>query len=240
VRRSLRITLAVGLLLLVSGCALLGVSLATGAHILRTEQQQRHVSATGVRGLDIDVHVGSVTVTAAGRPATIGVRLRGTNLYSDTPWLHVTVDRGVLRVRAGCNGLQPIGGCATSIRLTVPAGLDLHIRSGAGHVRLAGAFRTVDAQSGAGAISGTALRAATLRAETGASDVHLDLVAPTLRLQARSGAGDVVVAVPPGVYAITAHSGAGEAHVVGLRQSPAAERTIVAESGAGDVTVRAR
>jgi len=75
---------------------------------------------------------------------------------------------------------------------------------------------------------------------TDAGNVNLDLFGQPARTEAESNVGNVRVTVPYGQYRVDTSADGGNAKVEGLIRDDLAPQAIVALTGVGDVTVRAR
>jgi Putative adhesin len=203
-------------ILLITGATV--VALVVAASLLVKGHTETHVVAQPVGAIVIDGNAGDVTlVHGSGR-----VAVRETQHYLlHRPHLGQSVRDGVLTLKPHC-GTHWHFSCSTDLRVEVPAGVRLDVRTGAGDVT----GRQVDARD--------------VRVHTGAGDVTLSLVGPLSRVSAESGAGDVDLGVPHGTYAVDADTGAGDSEVHAVVQDDNAASRIRLRSGAGDVTLQGR
>ena len=88
--------------------------------------------------------------------------------------------------------------------------------------------------------AGSGLQPATVRVHTDAGDVGLAFDTQPALVDAFSDAGDVSITVPEGEYRIDTATDAGDVTLDGVLRNDRAVRRIVAETAAGDVTIRGR
>jgi hypothetical protein len=162
-----------------------------------------------------------------------------------------------LQVRVRCRMVIENQWCSASLRIVIPRGLEVKIRSWNDSVTVRGVAGRVDAESGDGTVEGESLsgatrlhsdngsvRASRLRSESIQADsnngsVRLEFADAPLSAIAGSDNGSVEVAVPRGDegYAVDISSDNGATDNL-VRSDPASERRIVATSNNGSVTVR--
>ncbi|MFF4452323.1 hypothetical protein [Streptomyces goshikiensis] len=116
-----------------------------------------------------------------------------------------------LRLTPRCPGegglLSGAGGCSVNLGVTVPAGIPVKVRAGAGQVAVKGLGGSVDASVGSGALTLTGLRGE-LRAEVGSGSlVAGDLTSARADVRVGSGRGEAVFLTPP--ERVTARVGSG-------------------------------
>jgi hypothetical protein len=156
------------------------------------------------------------------------------------PAVHERFGNGTLVVETSCNGLAGILRCRSDLTIDAPPDVDVVVRTDAGDVDLRGLSGRADVRTGSGDIRTHRLEPVTMRAQTDAGNVSLDLFGQPVRTEARSDAGDVRVVVPYGPYRIDARAGAGDVKVEGLIRDDLAPQAIDALAHAGNITVRAR
>jgi hypothetical protein len=147
--------------------------------------------------------------------------------------------------------------CSVGYRLEVPARMavtvtddagsiavsdvngNVSVRTDAGGVDLARIGGVVQAHSDAGSVDAVALTSAQVTADSDAGRVALDFAAAPSSVVASSDAGSVDVVLPPTGerYNVAADSNVG-GETIAVDTSPSSDRTIVANSDAGAVTVR--
>ena len=147
--------------------------------------------------------------------------------------------------------------CLVSYRVEVPAAMtvvvtddagsisvsdvdgDVDVRTDAGGVDLVRIGGIVNARSDAGSVSGVGLTSSHVTAGSDAGRVALDFSRAPAAVVATSDAGSVDVVVPATgeVYNVSASSDAG-AETIDVDTSPSSERSVVANSDAGSVSVR--
>jgi hypothetical protein len=130
-----------------------------------------------------------------------------------------------------------IGGAAgdvTAARLTGPLTVDRLT----GDIAVFDLTGPLDLRSRTGEITGGALRAEVVRAESDTGDVLLELVEPPRSVEVSAAAGEVDLAVPTDTaYRVDASTGSGEEHLL-VPVDPASDRVLHVDSDTGDVTVR--
>ncbi|HSS09672.1 MAG TPA: DUF4097 family beta strand repeat-containing protein [Acidimicrobiales bacterium] len=121
----------------------------------------------------------------------------------------------------------------------MPTTFAVQAHSNAGDVRVAGLDGPLDLSSSAGDVIADSLASTEVRAQSSAGSVDVAFKIEPHHVEARSSAGPVTVIVPPGgaAYRVDAHTSAGSTKV-NVRTDPQSDRVIVADSSAGDVTVR--
>ncbi|MBD0843378.1 MULTISPECIES: hypothetical protein [unclassified Streptomyces] len=179
----------------------------------RSNAESSYTVTEPVRALDLDTKGGHVELIATEADT---VKVTEKLSYSDDkPATSHKVADGELRlIGAGCN----TGDCSVSYRIELPAGTELRVDSGGGHItgeELAGPAR--------------------LRTEGGHVDVSF-VKAPD-RIYAASGGGDITVQVPSGPYAVSVDAQGGKSETA-VDNDPSAERKIDARSDGGDVEIK--
>jgi hypothetical protein len=125
---------------------------------------------------------------------------------------------------------------------------DVDVESGAGEIRLSGSVADLEVESGAGDLAGhpeVVLTADDLRvsgevsATSGAGDTELDLVTAPTAMRLETAAGEQRILLPEGDYAITTETTMGDvANAFG--SDPDATRRYVLSATMGDITVEQR
>ena len=197
-------------------------------------------SYAGVRSLTVNSGDGDVQLKSA--PAA--TRLRIVERVSEdleTPRRYYALSgSGLLSLNGHCNILMSIY-CSVDYAITVPSGVSVHVRSGAGDLTATGLTTTspFSLESGEGDVKALGISAPTVHLDAGAGDITARLTTPPRYLEASSGAGDITITVPNVTYDVTASSGAGTVSDQGLRTDPSSPRRINVSAGAGDITIRA-
>ncbi len=209
-------------------------ALAVAGSLARDSTSQQH-RYQGVRVVEVDVDAESVEVVTG--PGDVTRLERSIAWSAGRPTLRQEQVGERLVVGSAC----PFSfgrGCSGRVRLVVPAGTRVTAHSSGGSVEVTGLDGVLDLSSSAGDVGGTALRAATVVADSSAGDVDLRFSAAPTRVRATSSAGDVAVALPEGpeAYRVDAGSSAGSRDVR-VRTDPSSRRTVFAHSSAGDVAV---
>lgn len=162
-----------------------------------------------------------------------------------------------LQVRVRCRLMVENYWCSADLRIVIPRGLEVKIRSSDDSVSLRGLSGRVDAESDNGSVEAESLagdsrlhsengsvrasrlRTDSLQADSNNGSVRVEFATAPLSAIARSDNGRVDVALPRGEegYAVDISSGNGSTHNL-VRSDPQSERRIVAHSDNGSVTVR--
>lgn len=190
-----------------------------------------------------DFAAGDVSVRAGGTVDTVQVTRR----LTWGPWPQSTRPKPVetwagdtLEVSFTCPPALPLVGCSVDYAVVVPDGTEVDVRTSAGDITLAGALAGVRASSSAGDVNAEALTSEQTVLTTSAGDVDVEFAEAPQRVSVESGAGDVDVRVPPGDdYRVELHTGAGDERV-DVVDDPDSSRTLVIDTGAGDVSVSYR
>jgi hypothetical protein len=226
-----------------------------GGCLGRDEATERIEEPGPILRVDIELDAGAVTIAgAAGAGASGSVSTRWAHEAPDV--VHYVED-DVLHVLVRC---EPFAApCLVDVTLTVPADANVTVVTGLGDVLVRGVAGDVEVVSADGAIEGHALGGAffaeteagdivadglggtLVDARTGAGLVDLRLAAAPMRLVARTESGDVLLQVPAGPYRIDADVPKGELDIgAAIVEDPSSPSVVVAESGNGDVVIRAR
>lgn len=194
---------------------------------------------TGVRSLVIESGSGDIHLVGAPEGSSLMVSEHVEEGLSKPHREARRSTTGALRLHASCSLLSQ---CGVSYDVSVPDGVTVDARSGAGNVTASGLATkqgSLQLRSGAGDVTATRLSAHTVKLSSGAGDITAQLTNPADLLTASSGAGDLRLRVPNVPYAVNASSGAGSVSDHSLRIDPSATHAISASSGAGDVTISA-
>ncbi|GLY18832.1 hypothetical protein LWF15_19365 [Kineosporia rhizophila] len=203
----------------------------------------------------VDSNAGDAVV-AVGPAGQVTLGRSTVSSFGATPEIEQRWEGEVLRVRARCpeGGVAGIGDCSAEFVLTVPADVDVDLRTEAGTLSVTGVTGDVRAESSAGdieldglggsihartqkgSIVGRDLEAARTDVEAQAGDAQLHYHAAPRQVRAVTSAGDVSVLVPAGPYAVVARSQSQET-TVGFTPDPDAGSTITATAEAGRVEV---
>ena len=229
----MRIVVWAALGLLVLSGSVFGLS-----EVFHRSVRERTTIAEPVHKIVIDADVGDVDVRAGLTPNV--VVQRHDSWLLNKPDVIQTYDAGTLTIATKCGGLKSILRCRSDLMIDAPPEVDVVVRSDAGDVDLRGLSGRADVQTSSGDIRTHRLNPITVRAQTDAGNVSLDIVGQPTRTEARSDAGNVRVVVPYGPYRVDAAAGAGNVKVEGVIRDDLAPQAIDALTDAGDVTVRAR
>jgi hypothetical protein len=228
-----RIVVWAALGLLVLSGSLFGLS-----EIFHRSVRERTTIADPVTRIVINADVGNVEVRA-GLTSDVMVS-RHDSWLLNRPKVRQTYGAGTLTISTKCGGLTAVLRCRSDLMIDAPPEVDVVVRGDAGDVDLRGLSGRADVQTSSGDIRLHRLNPVTVRAQTDAGDVSLDLFGEPARTEARSNAGDVRVVVPYGPYRVDATAGGGNVKVQGVIRDDLAPQAIDALTDAGDITVRAR
>ncbi|MBD0747209.1 hypothetical protein [Streptomyces sp. CBMA152] len=210
-----------------------------------------------VRAVQIDSGSAAVTI---GPGADGEVRVKERLSWSlRKPKVTKVWDGDTLRLRPECGGLLSVTGldCSVQLDLTVPAGVELNVKSGSGTVRVSGLTGPVDVRAGSGSVklygvrgpitgsvdsgsfSGSAIGSASAEMRVRSGQASLEFVTPPRRVSASSGSGSVEVSLPPGSrYRVAGSVGSGARDVDDALVDPASDRLLTISTGSGAATAR--
>ncbi|OAR25694.1 hypothetical protein A8W25_09060 [Streptomyces sp. ERV7] len=206
----------------------------------------------------VEVEAGSAELTVA--PGGEGeVRIQERFSWSlRKPRVRKEWDGDTLKLRPECDGRFAVTslGCSVQLDLTVPAGVDLRVRSGSGTVRVSGLTGPLDidggsgsvklygvsgplkARVGSGSFSAAAIGSAEAEVRSGAGHAEVEFLKPPRRVTASAGSGSLELFVPTGSrYRIQGTKGSGARHIEESLRDPAAPRTLDVSAGSGTATV---
>lgn len=165
---------------------------------------------------------------------------------------------GTLTVRLRRCGFNIFGAfCTSTVAMTVPAAVDLSLRTDSGNVRVSGVRGPVrlSADSGdfdlarlggpvsarvdSGRLVGQNLTSSSVEADVDSGDVELQFDTAPAAIRARSDSGHVLIAVPAGSgpYGVTTNTDSGETQV-DVSTGPSTDHQIDASTDSGDITIR--
>lgn len=228
----LRVAIVVlGLLLVFAGLDRTVRDVAVASH---------EVDADGVTTLVMDTRSGQLDLTTSDRDDVAVVGEVTSGLFSRED-VDVRVVGSQLRMTGGCSGLV-LSACSVHYRVDVPADLaaDLQVTTTAGEIQVAGYAGDVDVRTTAGAVRLSDFSGTTATVATTAGEIEVDAGATTRHLDLRTTAGSVDVRIDdrePLRVDIDTTVGSQSATVA---QDPDADRTVVARTTAGEISVRPR
>ena len=247
--------LVVVLVTIAIAAGLLLATMTLAALAGRTTDTSREVVTAPVDTLEIDVESGRVVVEAGDSDDIEVTATRRWALWAQ-PTVSTEVLGGTLRVAGDCPAWF-VSWCETSVRVRAPEDVTVVADSDAGTIDVRGTAADVDASTSAGnitvddvagavalhtsagSIDARGLHGDSIEARTSAGNVTLDVESAPRRIEAESDAGSVDVAVPDGSYDVLADTSVGQVRV-DVVSDPSADRTILARTSAGNVTVRGR
>lgn len=241
-------------LILVVGLA--AVALAALSSSLTTEDRGSTTHPGPIRSVEVDIDAGRVDVvgTTSGEAKVDRVR----HYLHGAPTISETVSDGVLRLRTRCPTFVALQ-CRVDVRLEVPVGATVRVRTDQGDVGIEGMTNGVDVTTSAGAvrltrsagavkvatsagsIEGVDLTSPSIDASTDAGRIRMSLAEPAARVDLRTSAGSIDLALPaaPGGYRVAADTGAGKKDVT-VAQDPTSARAVTARTGAGSIRIHNR
>lgn len=231
---------AAGRVLTAVGLAFALVMIAGGTTSLISVWWLRSEDVTTTFGATSSVRVysgcGSVTVEGEERS---DIELTGTIWWSFTkPRVESTEVDGVRVVQVSCDGVSLGVGNTANVTLHVPSATAVTVRASASALSVRGLAGDLDLRSDGGAVEGSRLDAASVRAASSAGTVRLSFTSPPRDVTASSSGGSVTVLLPTGAetYHVTAKSSGGSTDVR-VRTDPQSARAVDARSSAGSVLV---
>ncbi|WP_438293972.1 DUF4097 family beta strand repeat-containing protein [Streptomyces sp. HUAS TT7] len=209
-----------------------------------------------VSAVEVDAGSAEITVTtgAAGQ-----VTMNGSVTWAmKRPKIERTWDGDTLKVHARCDGFvdEFLQNCQVDLKLAVPAGVSLKVKSGSGPIKvsdltgpvdlqggsgsmkLRGLKGTVKAKVGSGEIQASQLSSSEADLKAGSGTVNADFIVAPRRVKARAGSGSVSVTVPEGaLYRVEGGKGSGSRSVQKELRDDGSDRVLDVSSGSGSVTV---
>jgi hypothetical protein len=146
----------------------------------------------------------------------------------------------LLELRGDCPGTTVMDRCSADFVVEVPFAVDVQVDGDAGDIEIDDIAGNLRLRTNAGDISGSGLVPATVRSHTDAGDIDLAFDTSPALVDALSDAGDVSLTVPPGEYRIDTAADSGDVTLDGVLRNDRAVRRIIAQTKAGDVSVRGR
>lgn len=249
-----RVRRLLAVLIVVVGLA--GVAVAALSGAVTTEDKGSTTHPGPIRSVDVEIDNGRVDVVGSADPDVVVDRVR--HYLHGAPTISEAVADNVLRLRTHCPTFVALQ-CGVDVRLRVPAGATVQVRTtsgdvtvqgvsgpvavttSAGGVRLTGTTGAVKVATSAGSIDGTDLKSPAVDASADAGRIRLALAEPAARVDLRTHAGSIDLALPaaPGGYRVDAKTGAGKANV-SVAQDPTSARAVTARTGAGGIRIHNR
>jgi hypothetical protein len=206
----------------------------------------------------VEVDAGSAEITVTTGPAG-QVTMNGNLTWSmKRPKIERTWDGDTLKVHTRCDGFvdEFLQNCQVDLKLTVPAGVSLKVKSGSGPIKVSSLTGPVDLQGGSGSMKLYGLKGA-VKAKVGSgeiqasqlssSDAYLksgsgavdaQFAAAPQRVKASTGSGSVSVTVPDGAhYRVIGDSGSGGRSIQEKLIDSNSDRVLDVSSGSGSATV---
>ena len=115
---------------------------------------------------------------------------------------------------------------------------DVTASSGSGNVTIKNSTGALELDSGSGNINASNISSELIDVHAGSGNITVDCSDKPYDVKADAGSGNVKVSVPKGEYDVAVDSGSGKEKIQNLVNNPSAERTIRAETGSGNVTVK--
>jgi hypothetical protein len=219
----------------------------------RQDETQQGLYERPIERLTVDLASGGVTITA-GPADRVTIQRRLTWSYGE-PVIKEDWTGAHLHVRAACDAVPRLPGCAVSYQIQVPPNVIVDLRTGngalavqsltgaltlntrSGDVRLTDTAGPVRIQARSGSVTGGGLRSTDVSADVGSGSVDLRFSVDPASVRAAVNSGDVTVMVPPGPsYDLHASTRSGTRNVT-VREDPSATRIINVDTGDGDVRI---
>jgi DUF971 family protein len=213
---------------------LAGGGFAVANHAM-TQHDRTSFTATGIRGLVVDVDAGDLTLVSGPAGGRVVVDTSRDWAWSQPDASH-TVNNGVLTLSGDCPNLG-VGTCRVNQRVTVPAGVDVRVSISSGDISATGLnLAGLDVRTDSGDITARNINARRVRAESNSGNVAASLSGSPDQVIAETSSGNVTLTVPDGAYNVDADTSAGQVHI-NVEDDPTAEHRLSAHSSAGDVTI---
>lgn len=206
-------------------------------------------------GFRPSLHNQTYTETYAGNPGALSVKLSSGDIrIQQGPAGHVEIARDLswtkarpsvsehwngheLDITANCPSSGFGENCSVNYTIAVPPGVSVNAITGSGRVTATGMDGRLDLTTYSGDINVTGAQSAEVIASTDAGNVNLAFATAPDSVQASTDAGDVNIAVPPGEkYDVRPTANSGNTSIA-VNDDPAAPRSIVVTSAAGNVMV---
>lgn len=251
-----RVALTIGIVVV----ALLVVGAVVTAVLLGTGRSTVEASASAEAGTSVDIRIPNGTIVLV--PAddqTVSVEVQGRYLF-DEPEVTVETNGGVTLVDGGCPSIGPwTAACSITVTIAMPpalpvtvAGLngdvtvtdltgDLSIGTTNGRVAVDGSAGALELSTTNGSVELTDSESARVAASTVNGEISLRFAASPDEVRASGTNGSITIELPDAdeAYAIDLATVNGDTDLVKVVNDPQADRTIVAHTVNGSVTVRA-
>jgi hypothetical protein len=217
-------------------CLLAGAALVAST-LAQQERDEHRTYAQPVNRIVVDLGEGRLSVRPGGAGVTVDRHLSWSWIRPSTTeqW-----DGQTLNIHAVCGSREPPSvavNCTTDYALTVPAEVELDVRTQDADIRVDGVHGRLQlASSGGGiAVSGTA---GTVSARTGTGAVSLVFARPPASAEAFSESGDVTIVVPrDGRYRVHATADFERRISVGVVPDPDGPSLVSAGTGTGTIRI---
>jgi hypothetical protein len=187
-----------------------------------------------ISDLHVRLDAGDIELIATDEP---GVRVEVDVGYhgGTAPELQAFVDGSLLRVWLSCgDGCWDLGG---RVKVFAPRGISGKLDTGGGDIEVEGAGGELVLECSTGAVRGTAITSARLRAVADRCPVMLAYAAAPTLLDVDVGQGDIVVEVPTGAYLVDAFSSNGSVVLDAIDSDPESRNELILSTYDGDVRV---
>jgi hypothetical protein len=226
----------------VAGTAFTAVCLLAGAGLVAStlaqqERDDHRTYANPVKRITVDLDAGRLSIRPGGAGVTVDRHLTWS-------WIRPSIterwDGQTLSIHAVCGSREPPSvavNCTTDYALTVPADVELDVRTEDGDIRVDGLRGDLQlASSGGGiAVTGTAR---TVSARAGGGDVRLVFGRPPASAEAFSETGHVTMVVPPdGHYRVRATADFERRIFVGVVPDPDGPSLLSAGTATGAIHI---
>jgi putative adhesin len=227
------------LVALVAGVLVAVMVLAVGLTEAFTHAETKTTTvARDIERIVVEADAGDVRLEAATAHDVVIIEQR--RWLGRGPTVVAQVRGGVLEIHGSCPEPRLIERCEADLTLRVPFDADVQVRSDAGDLTAMGVAGHVQLATRAGDVLGRDLHPVSATAAAGAGDIDLDFATMPVSVNATAQVGDIAITVPPGDYKVDTRADAGEDEVENVLRDDRSLRSILAQSGAGDIMIRGR
>ena len=236
----LRIVLRILGVVVVLGVVLVVVLWTVATTTEETTTQERSIPAGEIDVLDLQAVAGAITIVVEDRPDVV-VTSRLTSGLLDRASSEVDVTAGTLAVSSRCERRGVFSECRVDHELVVPPGelTSMRVSTTAGPIEVRSFDGQVEIDATAGEIELLDFKGPSATLQSTAARIVVDAVAPPRSLEVSTTAGEIDITVPDEVYRVSTDTTVGTIEV-DVRTEPGSDRSIAAETTAGDITIRRR
>jgi hypothetical protein len=214
------------------------LAFAVAAWASASERDVTFVVRGAVERLRVDVADADVDLVRGGDRDSVEVRRVERFSFSRAPAVQRRLEGATFVVRARCPAAL-LDGCGVRLRVVVPDGLPVEVRTSSGAVRLRDLRGSARVATRDGDVRATGFCGFSLQADSDHGRLAVGTSCAPQQLALRSTTGDVRAVVPAGRYRLDVDSASGRRAVRGISAAAGAPFAVRALSGSGDVTVEA-